>query len=266
MLNDETFAEEVCAEHRGIAQAILDAIKAVLEKLRIMLADGESFTPKQNAGLLSQLDILKECEKIWTDGLARASENRYAVGVAAAEKSAERIKHFKITKDDVIDNMRAISKMDYVKTLTGNEFAKGDIDLITQVETFFDSIGGFAENDVIGEVELNRKGAKSSIGHGVGRNKAIAFKAIPEIIANGKIIDAQHNRRDRGYDTVVLAAPIQIGKVPYYAGVIVVRDLSVDKQSYYLHEVGIIKRNSTPSKTAATQKGKYPRRRNCFSY
>ncbi len=255
MLNDETFADEVCAEHRSIAQAILDAIKAVLKKLRIMLADGESFTPKQNAGLLSQLDILKECEKIWTDGLAKASENRYAVGVAAAEKSAERIKHFKITKDDVIDNMRAISKMDYVKTLTGNEFAKGDIDLITQVETFFDSIGGFAENDVIGEVELNRKGAKSSIGHGVGRNKAIAFKAIPEIIANGKIIDAQHNRRDRGYDTVVLAAPIQIGKVPYYAGVIVVRDLSVDKQSYYLHEVGIIKRNSTPSKTAATQKG-----------
>ena len=88
MLNDETFADEVCAEHRSIAQAILDAIKAVLKKLRIMLADGESFTPKQNAGLLSQLDILKECEKIWTDGLARASENRYAVGVAAAEKSA----------------------------------------------------------------------------------------------------------------------------------------------------------------------------------
>ena len=80
MLNDETFADEVCAEHRSIAQAILDAIKAVLEKLRTMLADGESFTPKQNAGLLSQLDILKECEKIWTDGLVRASENRYAGG------------------------------------------------------------------------------------------------------------------------------------------------------------------------------------------
>ena len=101
MLNDETFADEVCAEHRSIAQAILDAIKAVLKKLRIMLADGESFTPKQNAGLLSQLDILKECEKIWTDGLARASENRYAVGADTASVSEDSRKWFSLKNKNI---------------------------------------------------------------------------------------------------------------------------------------------------------------------
>lgn len=80
MLQDEEFVDELCKTHRGVAQAILDAIKGVLRKLRAVIADGDRFTPVQNEALLTELDILKEFEKMWTDGLMRAAENRAAVG------------------------------------------------------------------------------------------------------------------------------------------------------------------------------------------
>lgn len=82
MVQDEAFVNELCRSHRGIAQSILDAIKAVLKKLRAVLAEGEGFTPKQNAALLSNLDILKDAERLWADGLMKAAENRDAVGMA----------------------------------------------------------------------------------------------------------------------------------------------------------------------------------------
>lgn len=40
---------------------------------------------------------------------------------------------------------------------------------------------------------LNRETIGTDIGHGIGRNKAISFAAIPDVIENGKIIDAQYN-------------------------------------------------------------------------
>lgn len=80
MIQDEAFIEELCKEHRSIAQSLLDTIKGLLSKIRKMLAEGDSFTPRQNEALLSKLDILKDAEKLWTDGLMAAAENRAAVG------------------------------------------------------------------------------------------------------------------------------------------------------------------------------------------
>lgn len=85
MIQDESFVEELCRSNRSIAQSVLDAIKAVLKKLRAVLAEGDGFAPKQNAELLSNLDILKEAEKLWADGLMRAAENRNAVGISGME-------------------------------------------------------------------------------------------------------------------------------------------------------------------------------------
>lgn len=80
MLQDESFVESLCIEERSVAQKILDAIQNVIKKLRQILIDAERFTPAQNEALLSQLDILKDAEKLWTDGLMKSVENRDAVG------------------------------------------------------------------------------------------------------------------------------------------------------------------------------------------
>ncbi|MFR2909616.1 MAG: peptidoglycan DD-metalloendopeptidase family protein [Clostridia bacterium] len=94
MIQDEGFAEQMCSENRSLAQKILDAIKNVLSKLRQILAEGDGFTPAQNAALLSQLDILKSAEKLWTDGLVKAAENRDAVGVKKSGKESYSLRQF----------------------------------------------------------------------------------------------------------------------------------------------------------------------------
>lgn len=94
MIQDENFAEQLCSENRSLAQKLLDAIKNVLSKIRQVLAEGDGFTPAQNAALLSQLDILKDAEKLWTDGMVKAAENRDAVGVKESGKDSYSLRQF----------------------------------------------------------------------------------------------------------------------------------------------------------------------------
>ena len=143
--------------------------------------------------------------------------------------------------------------------MTGEEFAKGDIDLKTQVETYFAEKGNSAENETIGDVTFNREIIGTDMGHGIGRNKAISFAAISDVIENRKIIDAQYNWKNRGYDTVVIAAPITIAEDGYLMALVVRRTPAAQSgketrnQKHYVHEV-MIEKISTDFKTGRAKK------------
>ena len=55
-----------------------------------------------------------------------------------------------------------------------------------------------------------KKRINDDLAQGVGRVKAIAFKAIPSVISRGRIVDYQMNWERRGYDTVVIVAPVNV--------------------------------------------------------
>src|SRR5690554_2413997 len=97
-----------------------------------------------------------------------------------------------------------------VSELTGKDFAKSEKSILDQVGDFFKSIGGKVDVEGIGEVVLDRRSAKDSISHGIGRSKASSFKAIPEILTKGQIVDRLTNWKDRGYDSYTISAPITI--------------------------------------------------------
>lgn len=141
--------------------------------------------------------------------------------------------------------MKPVAEMD------GSEFPKGSTGIVDQVTEFFKSIGNRAVNPSIGQVTLDRRGAKSSLAHGIGRNKAIAFKAVPDVIRNGKIIDFQADWKGRGYDTVVIAAPVVIKGETFYEGAILIRENR--GTSFYLHEVTALENKDTnaPIKTGS---------------
>lgn len=122
-----------------------------------------------------------------------------------------------------------------IAALNGDEFStKGK--LIQAVFDFFsEQYGGKVENPLLGEVVLSRAAVKSSIGHGIGRKKAMAFKLVPDVIRQGKIFDFQANWKGRGYNSYVLAAPIDIQGEKYICEVIV-SDYGTHKR-YYSHEV-----------------------------
>jgi hypothetical protein len=155
----------------------------------------------------------------------------------------------KVEIDDFWKKVEWVFSAEPVKQLNGSEFSKSDVDLVTQVSQFFKDIGGKVEHDCLREVELNRRGVKDSMSHGIGRVKAAAFMAVPDVIKYGKIIDRQTNWKGRGYCTYVIDAPISIGKTVYIMEVVVEQNLH-GRNKYYLHEVEIKEKAQGVFKTA----------------
>ena len=130
-----------------------------------------------------------------------------------------------------------------VATLTGNEFTKSEIDLVTQVESYYkQEFDGKIVVNGIGEVLLDRKGINDSVAHGIGRSKASAFIAVPDILTKGIIIDQQDNWKGRGYNTFSISAPIEINGEQHIGVVIVKQTKGLDgKNRFYVHEVLLTK-------------------------
>lgn len=146
----------------------------------------------------------------------------------------------------VHDGIQAVAEMEPVAEVSGEEFKKGEKDLITQVTEFFDGLGNEVYNPQLGDVMLTRRGAKSDIAHGIGRKKAAAFAAVPDILKKGRVIDYQVDWKGRNYDTAVVAAPITIAGEPYMAGVVLTRTDSENR--FYVHEV-LTEKGTAPFKT-----------------
>ena len=164
------------------------------------------------------------------------------------------------TLNEVISsNHDTIAKTGVLSVLKDEEFAGSKKKLVDRVTDFFNSIGNKVFRVGFGDVTLTRSGARDSISHGMGRNKAIAFSAVPEVIENGAIIDTQSNWKGRGYDTVTFGGQVQIGEQVYDMGVIVKKYDNVDMASkYYLHEVVLAnEKGETMSFMTGTREG-YP--------
>lgn len=253
LFEDKNFPKELAQHDVSLARKIADILKKIIAQIKqVVKANNLREAQRQEfSALWNNLVTLQELRDRFIAAAKAQTENETS-GTGGTQYE---LKDFSFDKQTALNNMKTIVSMNNVKNLTGNEFEKGEVDLVTQVENYFNSIGNNAHSDIIGDIELKRAGAKSSLGHGMGRNKAIAYAAVAEVIEKGKIIDAQRNWKGNSYDTVVFAAPIRIGNEDYYQGVIVQRDKIADKQAFYLHEVAIIKKGASAFKTAAPQKG-----------
>jgi hypothetical protein len=139
-----------------------------------------------------------------------------------------------------------------VAVLSGKEFQKDSGFIVERVTQWFkDQHQNVVANPKIGNVRLTRKGVKDSITHGLKREKAAAFAAVPDVISKGRIIDEKKNYRGRGVDRYILAAPIRMGEKEYVALVVLQR--SQGSSRFYLHEVARREElQSTAFKTGAS--------------
>lgn len=143
----------------------------------------------------------------------------------------------------LLDTLRAnkatIDEGGIIARMDGTEFAPGLKRTGDQVAEFFASLGNKVTRLGFGDIALTKRGAKDSIMHGMSRNKAIAFSAVPAVIENGVVIDEQANWKGRGWDSVTFGGKIQIGEQTYDMGVIVRKygNESPNYGRYYLHEV-----------------------------
>lgn len=127
--------------------------------------------------------------------------------------------------------------------IRGERFKMGTGTLKADVEQLFREHGNMAHNDVLGDVMINTKGVKDSLAHGMTKEKAALYEAVPALVQNGKIVDYVGNHKGRGYNSVVLEAPVSImkgdAKGDYIAQLIVHRTKGDKNQRYYLHDVSI---------------------------
>lgn len=171
---------------------------------------------------------------------ANELEKRYALKVRKGGKETAEGFRQQANMPDGVESPEVVLKdciqQEPIFTLSGDEFSSGSGNLYQEVADFFaERYGGKVENPILGEVKLNKAAVKSSASHGLGRNKVMAFMAVPEVIKSGKIFDYQKNWKERRYDTWVLAAPILIKGKKYVCEVIVI-DTGEHKR-FYLHEV-----------------------------
>ena len=237
MIKDEGFAEQLCSESGSLAQKILDAIKNVLSKLRQILAEGDGFTPAQNAALLSQLDILKDAEKLWTDGLAKAAENRDAVG----EKNAQNVRYSKNNAQssirdqiranlNVLDNMEPVANVKYesIKDLSRSQKAAA---IMREYDKKFK---GGIERKGFGLIVIRNDEVTGSLKYLHTDGEFAAFKVLPQVLKRGEVIDGHKEHKGRAVDTVTIAAPVTINETTgYMAAAVKVGG----KNRYHVHRI-----------------------------
>lgn len=202
------------------------------------LADGQSPSQRTVQGQGAQRDI----ETSPTAQMGPESKNSV---VPAPVLPAEAQKNTAVTETaDKADAREVVAKLQasipalqdkpIAATMRGTEFAKNGGKLTDQVGEFFKNLGNSVFRSGLGNIILDKRGVKSDIAHGIGRAKAITFAAIPDVIATGTQIDYQQNWKGRGYDTYVIAAPVDLaGQKSYVAAVI----RSDAENRFYLHEV-----------------------------
>ena len=237
VLQDETFVEELCRENRSIAQSILNAIKDVLKKLRSLLADGDRFTPAQNAQLLSNLDILKEFEKKWTDGLLRSVENRDAVMRSGVDTVKYSKKNDNSTiKEQLRENLNKLAdtkpvadvKYESIKHLNRSEKAKA---IMSEYNKKFK---GGVERRGFGFIVLREDEVTGSLKYLYTDGEFAAFKTLPQVLKRGEIIEGHTNHKGRAVNTITIAAPVTInGTTGYMAAAV----KTGGKNRYHVHRI-----------------------------
>ena len=253
VLSKEQNFKSLVNQNKSLAQRVYDFFADFLNQIRERLVT----LAKQNKEyrVLQQPQNLPAQDKIVS--MMKTALSEYKNNNTVQNDNVK----YSLTEDfddntDFTENINNVVNMDSVCDMKGSEFAKGKTDLITQVSNFFDSLGNIVHSKY-GDVVLNRTGVKSSLGHGIGRNKAVAFTAVPDVIEHGEIVDYHVNHKGRGYDTAVIAAPVTIDKTPYYMATVIV--VEKNKNSYYLHEVALQKKeDGTPFKTGTVKNNGTP--------
>ena len=282
-LTQEQAAEEVVGDMLGTifadpsaAQELLNnAPRSVLEKIRDFISElldtistaARRITGAKDLTALTELegwaqDMAKMLDVAMAETGRRTAESTHkqdGQSALASERYAIR-EGVSISREEMQQNMAEVAQMEPVVTLGGDEFDLNTGPLADQVTEYFNGLGNQVENPVLGTITLNRRGVKDSLSHGIGRLKAMAFYAVPDVLERGRIIDYQKDWKGRGYDTFVLAAPIDVanGRFAgnYYIGAIVLRAYAM--QRFYLHELIMQNREAATFKTGAVQENVNP--------
>lgn len=258
--NDTEFINSIVNKDKTIAQRITDFLSDVIDSLKQLVKNGSARAAAK--GLEEDLRYYEDARDAWMQALADAGET-YKSGIETQKEGQKERnaleKPDQVTERHIEDNYHTVVNMEPVSYLKGNEFMKGDKNLGQQVREYFASFGNVVHNDVVGDIIINNRSFKDDSSHGLGRLKSMTFKAVPEVLKNGKILNHSKNWKERGYDSVIIGAKINIESGEYEGDYYELCVVKVDESNrLYLHEVHTTKMDEASFKTGATQKSGLP--------
>lgn len=258
-LNDPDFIHSVVHGNVNLAQRVIDFFTDVIGAIKELIQTGS--TRKVAKGLEEKLEYFEECRKTWLAGVDEAG-GRYKSGMELEGEGKSKYaleKPDQVTDQKIEENYGIVVDMEPVISLKGNEFMKGDKNLGQQVREYFDSFGNLVHNDVVGDIIINNRSFKDDSAHGLGRLKSMTFKSVPEVLKNGKVLNYSKNWKERGYDSAVIGAKINIESGEYKGDYYELCVVKVDESNrMYLHEVHTTKMDEASFKTGAAKTGGLP--------
>ena len=233
LFTDSKFLERLSVEHQNLFQRLWSEVKYLcriatagskearqLEKVKKAFEDAYRNTKPAEKSTDTESDGVRYAFDDNFEGDARA------IAVAIKENSV---------------HIDAEIKFEVESETLPKGFKKSDY-----VLAIFNEQGGMAINSQIGNVELNRSGAKSTVFHGFGKNKLAATQTIKQVIETGNIIKKTENYENTGIDRYFIAAKGTIDGEKAYVGIIV-KSYPNNKKSnnkFYLHEAIMIEEDS----------------------
>ena len=178
-------------------------------------------------------DLRQEAVVFYPEQIKSATDN---IGTFDASNPDIRYRNGEENDDTDISKGKFLFEGEPVSELSGTEFGDLSKDLKEEVARYFaDEWDGSVERPGFGDVILDKRSVKDDVSHGMNRQKAASFMAVPYIIRDGVVIDEQENWKGRGYNSVTFAAPITIDKERFIGIAIVKRRPSNNR--FYLHTV-----------------------------
>ena len=122
--------------------------------------------------------------------------------------------------------MKPVAKISYIKT--------NKISLRAKILKLFKEYGYRVDRKNFGTIEIGEKQINRSLDYIFSDSEYAAFMAVPAVLKRGIDISDSNNHKGRGYDTITLAAPVEINGTVGNVGVVVRK---TGKNRYYTHRI-----------------------------
>lgn len=202
-LIDEAEIAKVVRQDRSLGQAILDAIRNMIESIKGLMQ-----------GRSKELDVLKRAEKLWGDALKVSVDSEANINndvVRYSAKKTEKDKEIGSIRDQIMKNQDALIKMRPVtEFMVDSLHGLSDAQVLDKVTKEFRKIGNNIDRKGFGVISLEDKLVRSAFKYLNTEAEYAAFMAIPRVLKNGIEITHKDNHKGRSYATYTFAAPVVI--------------------------------------------------------
>lgn len=229
-------------QQKSVLQKLIDVIDSIIANIKAMFTGNDlSKVSKDMRQLAKQNQQRAEnIRKIYIDALNKASEN-YAGAEAGENANESSVKYSKKSEDSSIkkqlranieklEDMKPVADVEYesIKHLNRSEKAK------VIMNDYNKKFKGGIDRQDFGHIILREDEVTGSLKYLYTDGEFAAFKALPQVLKRGRVIDEHIDHKKRKIDTVTIAAPVVInGTSGYMAAAVKVGG----KNRYHVHRI-----------------------------